>query len=127
MGDMLMIPPGSGDLHRVHSAYISEEEVKLVCDHLREQGKPKYDEKILEPRDEDGNLEDGPASDDPVYDRAVAAVAQAGYCSISHIQRQLSVGYNKAAKLVDRMEKEGVVGPATSKAGGRREVLVTAI
>ena len=54
-------------------------------------------------------------------------MAQAGYCSISHIQRQLSVGYNKAAKLVDRMEQEGVVGPASSKAGGRREVLVTAI
>jgi len=125
MGDMLMIPPGSSDLHRVHSAYISEEEVKVVCDHLREQGKPTYDEKILEPRDEEGT--GGASTDDPVYDRAVAVVAQAGYCSISHIQRQLSVGYNKAAKLVDRMEKEGVVGPAASKAGGRREVLVTAI
>jgi len=127
MGDMLMIPPGSGDPHRVHSAYISEEEVKVLCDHLREQGKPKCDEKIIEPRDEKGSADGGASSDDPIYDRAVAAVAQAGYCSISHIQRQLSVGYNKAAKLVDRMEKEGVVGPATSKAGGRREVLVTAI
>jgi S-DNA-T family DNA segregation ATPase FtsK/SpoIIIE len=126
MGDMLMIPPGSSDLHRVHSAYISEDEVKVICDHLREQGKPKYDEKILEPREDEGSG-DGASSDDPVYDRAVAVVAQAGYCSISHIQRQLSVGYNKAAKLVDRMEKEGVVGPAASKAGGRREVLVTAI
>ncbi|NOY89771.1 MAG: DUF87 domain-containing protein [Deltaproteobacteria bacterium] len=126
MGDMLMIPPGSSDLHRVHSAYISEDEVKVICDHLREQGKPKYDEKILEPRD-DEDSSGGAKTDDPVYDRAVAVVAQAGYCSISHIQRQLSVGYNKAAKLVDRMEKEGVVGPAASKAGGRREVLVTAI
>ncbi len=114
------------DLHRVHSAYISEEEVKVICDHLREQGKPKYDEKILEPRDDEGSG-GGAKTDDPVYDRAVAVVAQAGYCSISHIQRQLSVGYNKAAKLVDRMEKEGVVGPAASKAGGRREVLVQAI
>ncbi|MDH5491259.1 MAG: FtsK/SpoIIIE domain-containing protein, partial [Myxococcales bacterium] len=127
MGDMLMIPPGSGDLHRVHSAYISEDEVKEVCDFLRAQGKPIYDEQILKPRDEEGEAEGGQASDDPIYDRAVAVVAQAGYCSISHIQRQLSVGYNKAAKLVDRMEREGVVGPASGKAGGRREVLVTPI
>ncbi|HJL18727.1 MAG TPA: DNA translocase FtsK 4TM domain-containing protein [Sandaracinaceae bacterium LLY-WYZ-13_1] len=126
MGDMLMLPPGSSDLKRVHSAYVSEDEVKGLCDHLREQGQPVYDEKILEPRDDDAG---GPAakSDDPTYDKAVACVAQAGYCSISHIQRQLSVGYNKAAKLVDRMEAEGVVGPASSKAGGRREVLIQAL
>ena len=65
-------------------------------------------------------------TEDPLYDRAVGIVAQAGYCSISHIQRNLSVGYNKAAKLVDRMEQSGVVGPASSKAGGRREVLIEA-
>ncbi len=127
-GDMLMIPPGSSDLHRVHSAYVSEDEVKRLCDHLRDQGKPIYDEKILEPREDEGaEGPTGPASDDPLYDRAVACVAQAGYCSISHIQRQLGVGYNKAAKLVERMEQEGVVGPATGKAGGRREVLVQAL
>jgi len=127
MGDMLMIPPGSGDLHRVHSAYVSEDEVKRLCDHLREQGKPIYDEKILEPRADAGDVGGNKKGDDSTYDRAVACVAQAGYCSISHIQRQLSVGYNKAAKLVDRMEKEGVVGPASSKAGGRREVLIQAL
>jgi S-DNA-T family DNA segregation ATPase FtsK/SpoIIIE len=129
MGDMLMIPPGSSDLHRVHSAYVSEDEVKALCDHLRDQGKPVYDEKILEPRDDmEGEAgAAGPASDDPLYDRAVGCVATAGYCSISHIQRQLGVGYNKAAKLVERMEQEGVVGPASGKAGGRREVLVTAL
>lgn len=127
-GDMLMIPPGSSDLHRVHSAYVSEDEVKRLCDHLRDQGKPVYDDKILEPRDDEGGDGPGaPASDDPLYDRAVACVAQAGYCSISHIQRQLGVGYNKAAKLVERMEQEGVVGPSTGKAGGRREVLVQAL
>ena len=129
MGDMLMIPPGSSDLHRVHSAYVSEDEVKALCDHLREQGKPVYDEKILEPRgDDDGGVGGGGAeSDDPIYDKAVACVAQAGYCSISHIQRQLGVGYNKAAKVVERMEQEGVVGPPSGKAGGRREVLVQAL
>ncbi|MEO0323454.1 MAG: DNA translocase FtsK 4TM domain-containing protein [Myxococcota bacterium] len=124
-GDMLMLPPGSSELQRVHSAFISEDEVRAVCDFLRTQGEPVYDERILQPR-EDGDFA-GPKTDDPLYDKAVAVVAQAGYCSISHIQRQLGVGYNKAAKLVDRMEAEGVVGPATKKAGGRREVLISPI
>ena len=130
MGDMLMIPPGASDLHRVHSAFVSEDEVKRLCDHLREQGRPVYDEKILEPRgdDEDGGGDaEGGGSDDPIYDRAVACVAQAGYCSLSPIQRQLGVGFNKAAKLVGRMEQDGVVGPPSGKAGGRREVLVQAL
>jgi len=132
MGDMLMIPPGAAELKRVHCAYISEEEVQAVCDFLRVQGKPIYDENILKPRDEEGDGdgalgEDGPKSDDPLYDKSVALVAQAGYCSISHIQRHLSIGYNKAAKLVERMEKDGIVGSASAKAGGRREVLVQAM
>ena len=122
MGDMLMIPPGASDLQRVHAAYVSEDEVRDVCDFLREQGNPDYQQEILKPRDEEGG---GSESDDPIYDKAVSVVANAGYCSISHVQRQLSVGYNKAAKLVERMEQEGVVGPPSSKAGGRREVLVS--
>jgi S-DNA-T family DNA segregation ATPase FtsK/SpoIIIE len=128
LGDMLTLLPGSNDLKRVHSAYISEDEVKAVCDFLRAQGMPVYDDNILKPRDDedDGDFGIGTPSDDPLYDRAVAIVAQAGYCSISHIQRNLSVGYNKAAKLVERMEKEGVVGPASGKAGGRREVFIEA-
>lgn len=128
MGDMLTLMPGASDLQRVHCAYISEDEVKAVCDFLRLQGAPVYDEDIIKPRDDEEDEGGGveAASEDPLYDKAVAVVAQAGYCSISHIQRQLSVGYNKAAKLVERMEKEGVVGPATGKAGGRREVLIQA-
>lgn len=125
-GDMLMISPGSSDLHRVHSAFISEDEVAAICDALREQGKPIYDESILKPRDEESSG-GGTKTDDPLYDKAIAIVAQAQYCSISHLQRQLSIGYNKAAKLVERMEKDGVVGPPASKAGGRREVLVQPI
>jgi S-DNA-T family DNA segregation ATPase FtsK/SpoIIIE len=121
MGDMLMIPPGASNLQRVHAAYVSEDEVKAICDYLRDQGEPEYQEEILKPREDEGF---GSESDDPLYDKAVAVVANAGYCSISHVQRQLSVGYNKAAKLVERMEQEGVVGPPSSKAGGRREVLV---
>jgi S-DNA-T family DNA segregation ATPase FtsK/SpoIIIE len=129
-GDMLMLPPGASDLKRVHSAYISESEVQAVTDHLRALGKPVYDERIVAPRDdEEGEGGEGglPASDDPLYDKAVAAVVAVGYCSISHLQRQLGVGYNKAAKLVEQMEKEGVVGAASGKAGGRREVLVSAL
>ncbi|MDD9939968.1 MAG: DNA translocase FtsK 4TM domain-containing protein [Myxococcales bacterium] len=128
LGDMLTLMPGTNDLRRVHSAYISEDEVKEVCDFLRAQGEPVYDNDILKPRDEDdnGSTGAGSTSDDPLYDRAVAVVAQAGYCSISHIQRNLSIGYNKAAKLVERMEKDGVVGPPSGKAGGRREVFVEA-
>jgi S-DNA-T family DNA segregation ATPase FtsK/SpoIIIE len=126
-GDMLTLMPGTSDLKRVHCAYISEDEVKAVCDFLRLQGEPVYDDNILKPRDEEDEQGfSAPVSDDPLYDRAVALVAQAGYCSISHIQRHLSVGYNKAAKLVERMEKEGVVGPPSAKAGGRREVLISA-
>ena len=121
---MLMIPPGSSELKRVHSAFISEEEVVDICDALRQQGKPKYDENILKPRDDAGP---GTKTDDPLYDKAIAIVAQAQYCSISHLQRQLSIGYNKSAKLVERMEKDGVVGPPSKKAGGRREVLVQPI
>jgi len=129
MGDMLMIPPGASDLKRVHSAYISEDEVTALCDFLRTQGKPVYDESILRPRDDEdgggvGDLSVSNKSDDPLYDRSVAIVAQAGYCSISHLQRQLGIGYNKAAKLVERMERDGVVGPASGKAGGRRDVLI---
>ena len=133
MGDMLMIPPGAAELKRVHCAFISEDEVQAVCDFLRVQGKPIYDENILKPRDEEGDGEgslgdgEGAKSDDPLYDKSVALVAQAGYCSISHIQRHLSIGYNKAAKLVERMEKDGIVGSASAKAGGRREVLVQAM
>ncbi len=123
-GDMLMIPPGSSELKRVHSAFISEEEVVDICDALRQQGKPKYDENILKPREDAGP---GTKTDDPLYDKAIAIVAQAQYCSISHLQRQLSIGYNKSAKLVERMEKDGVVGPPSKKAGGRREVLVQPI
>ncbi|MCA9581239.1 MAG: DNA translocase FtsK, partial [Myxococcales bacterium] len=127
MGDMLLLPPGASDLKRVHSAFVGEDDVREVCDFLRAQGKPVYDEEILKPREESEGDSTGESSDDPLYDKAVAAVAQAGFCSISQVQRRLSVGYNKAAKLVDRMEAEGVVGPSSSKAGGRREVLIQSL
>ena len=121
-GDMLIKLTGASDLKRVQCPFISEDEVNALSDFLRAQGEPVYDENILKPRDdEDG---DGGCGGEPdaattrSTTSAVAIVAQAGYCSISHLQRQLGVGYNKAAKLVERMEKEGVVGPAERQ--GRR-------
>ena len=125
LGDMLTLLPGASDLKRVHSAFISEDEVKAVCDFLRAQGDPVYDQSILAPRDEDDDMTPS-VTDDPLYDRAVKVVADAGYCSISHVQRKLSIGYNKAAELVERLEAQGVVGPPSGKAGGRREVLISA-
>lgn len=126
MGDMLYLAPGTSDLLRVHSAFISEDEVHAVCDHLRTQGTPVYDENITRPRDEDNEGMGLISNEDlPLYDRAVQIVAEAGSCSISQLQRHLSIGYNRAAKLVEQMEKEGVVGPPPTKAGGRREVLIS--
>ena len=128
-GDMLALMPGSSDLKRVHSAFIDQEtEVRKVCEFLRAQGAPIYDEEIIKPRDDDRSdaIEEKDPAENALYDEAVAIVAQAGYCSISHLQRHLSIGYNKAAKLVERMEKQNVVGPPSGKAGGRREVLIQA-
>jgi S-DNA-T family DNA segregation ATPase FtsK/SpoIIIE len=125
-GDMLVLMPGTSDLKRVHSAFIQESDVQAVCDFLRAQSAPVYDEEILKPREDEAENAFGEPETgrDVLYDRAVALVAEVGYCSISHIQRNLGLGYNKAAKLVERMEKEGVVGMASGKAGGRREVLI---
>ncbi len=124
---MLLSLNGQSDLKRVHCAYVGEREIEDLCKFLKMQAKPVYNESILKPRDEGDNGSGMQASDDPLYDKAIAVVVQAGYCSISHIQRHLKVGYNKAATLVERMEQEGVVGPSSAKAGGRREVLVQAI
>ncbi len=125
-GDMLFQPPGSGEPQRVHGAFVSEEEVHRVCEFLREQGEPRYDERILAPREdeEEGGSEGGDDRDADLYDRARQLVVQAGFCSTSFLQRKLGIGYNRAARIVDRLEQAGVVGPPT-KAGGRREVFVS--
>ncbi len=123
-GDMLFLPPGGSDLRRVHGAFVSEEEVHRVCDFLRAQGEPQYDERILEaPEEETGGAAESGGGDD-LYQRAVQIVTQAGYCSTSFLQRKLGIGYNRAANLVERMEEAGIVGPP-AKAGGRREVFLS--
>jgi len=122
-GDMLVKMNGANDTRRVQCPFCSEEEVQKICDFLRLQGEPVYDEAILKPRDEDGEVEDDDgAENDPMYDAAVRIVADTRRCSTSWIQRKLGVGYNRAAKLVEAMEKRAVIGPANGSKD--REVLI---
>ncbi len=122
MGDMLYRPNGSQDFVRVHGAYVDEREIEKVVDFLKAQRAPEYDESILKPQTDDGSaLDDEPIDD--LYDEAVQAVIDAGFASISMVQRKFRIGYNRSARMVERMEKEGIVGPA-SGGSGRREVLV---
>jgi S-DNA-T family DNA segregation ATPase FtsK/SpoIIIE len=119
-GDMLFLPPGVSKLQRIHGAYVSETEIKRLTDFLRNQQQPVYDESILEV-DENLSPEDEEALDEK-YDEAVRLVKETRQVSISMIQRKLRIGYNRAARIVEIMEREGVVGSAD---GGRtREVLV---
>jgi S-DNA-T family DNA segregation ATPase FtsK/SpoIIIE len=112
-GDMLFLPPGVGRIVRIHGAYISEEEVKRVADFLRAQMKPDYDVGI---RDKVSREEEETEGDDleldEKYDQAVALVTQTGQASISMLQRKLRVGYNRAARMIETMEREGIVSPS---------------
>jgi S-DNA-T family DNA segregation ATPase FtsK/SpoIIIE len=120
-GDMLFLPPGTAKLQRIHGAYISEQEVANIIEFLKQQKAPEYDEAVLEKQGEaDG--EDEEKSYDERYDEAVALVARTGQASISMIQRHLRIGYNRAARIIEVMEQEGVVGP--SDGVKPREVLV---
>ena len=120
-GDMLILPPGTSELTRVHGAFVDDDEIKRVASFLREQGNPRYDESILEHRDDDEFAEEEEFNDE-LYDRAVALVAETRQASISMIQRRMRIGYNRAARMVERMEKEGIVGPANGSSP--RDVLV---
>ena len=115
MGDMLYLPPGSSSVQRVHGAFVSEEEVHAVVRHLKEQGQPEYDLGILASDDEDAN---GPGSSrsgedcDELYDEALRIVADTRNASISFLQRKLKIGYNRAARIVEQLEEEGIIGPS---------------
>lgn len=114
MGDMLYMPPGTSSLKRVHGSFISEEEVHRVVNHVKTQGSPEYDLGILVCDDE----EDGPNPDrsgddyDEFYDRAIQIVAETRNASISFLQRKLKIGYNRSARIIEKMEIEGIVGPS---------------
>jgi len=120
-GDMLLLPPGTSRLQRIHGAYVSEPELSRVIEFLRNQQQPIYKEEILKatPEDENSRADD---EHDEKYDEAVALVTETRQASISMIQRRLRVGYNRAARMIEMMEREGIVGP--SEASKPREVLV---
>ena len=126
-GDMLFLPPGTGVLKRVHGAFVSETEVERVVDFLRRQGEPEYDAKILAAY---ANGRDSGSGEDDEYDEkwdeALAIVAETRQASISMLQRRLRVGYNRAARMIEQMEKEGIIGlsDGTSKP---REVFINRI
>ncbi|MEX3628859.1 MAG: DNA translocase FtsK, partial [Burkholderia sp.] len=126
-GDMLFLPPGTGYPQRVHGAFVADEEVHRIVEHLKQFGEPQYEEGILDgPSSDGGGAQDlfGDAPDaeaDPLYDEAVAFVVRTRRASISSVQRQLRIGYNRAARLVEQMETAGLVSPMGIN--GSREVL----
>ncbi|CAM2982932.1 DNA translocase FtsK [Legionella worsleiensis] len=129
-GDMLYLAPGSGAPLRVHGAFVDDKEVHRIADDWRSRGEPDYIEDILKMTNdsaEGGGLDDEGQSvedDDPLYDQAVEFVIQTRKASISAVQRRLKIGYNRAARMVEEMERTGIVGPLD---GGYRDVLVSSV
>jgi len=128
-GDMLFLPPGSAKPQRIHGAYVSEPEIRKVAAAIKKQGKPVYDaefvaalEKARSEKSAEGMEED---AYDEMYEQARELVMESRQASISWLQRRLRVGYNRAARMIERMEREGLVAPA-AEAGKPREVLVQA-
>jgi S-DNA-T family DNA segregation ATPase FtsK/SpoIIIE len=118
---MLYLPAGSARLHRIHGPLVTEDEITAVCDFWREQAQAKYNEDLLAtPKDENGEAagedtvgsgEDAEEVDDDLYQDAVRVVCEMGRASTSTLQRRLRIGYGRAARLIDLMEKDGIVGP----------------
>jgi DNA segregation ATPase FtsK/SpoIIIE, S-DNA-T family len=114
-GDMLFLPPGSSRLVRVHGAFVTETEINRVVDHWKAQAKPEYDQSYLiaPPGDEESSAEGEPANEeqDPMYEEAVRLVLQMGKASTSTLQRHLRLGYGRAARILDMMQRDGIIGP----------------
>lgn len=125
-GDMLYLPPGQPMPMRVHGAFVADGEVHNVVEHLKQQGRPDYLDEVLS-GEGDGASDEGMMGDggdpeaDPLYDQAVRIVTETRRASISGVQRRLKIGYNRAARMVEQMERAGIVGPLESN--GNREVL----
>lgn len=122
-GDMLYSGQGSSDLIRVHGAYMSDDEVINIADDWRARGKPDYIDGILESVDDEDNVEKGISSGgelDPLFDEVMDFVINTGTTSVSSIQRKFSVGFNRAARIMDQMEEQGIVSPMQN---GKREIL----
>jgi DNA segregation ATPase FtsK/SpoIIIE, S-DNA-T family len=123
-GDMLFIPPGTGKITRIHGAYVSDREIERITEFIKQQAQPTYDESIsrYEADSESRDTEKGDEDFDEKYDEAVELVTDLGQASISLVQRYMKIGYNRAARLIERMEAEGIVGP--SDGSKPRKVLV---
>lgn len=124
-GDMLFLPPGSSKLIRIHGAFVSSAEIKRVVESLKKQGRPSYETSILSEVKKEKEATGEEEEYDEKYDEAVAFVAETGQASISLIQRRFRIGYNRAARIIEKMEEEGVVGP--SDGIKPREVLIKKI
>jgi len=130
-GDMLYLPPGTGLPMRIHGAYVSDNEIHRVASAWKERGKPQYLDEILQDpnNNPDGNGNqnangEGGGEQDPLYDQAAQIVITTRRASISYVQRRLRIGYNRAANLLETMERTGVV--SSMESNGAREVLVPA-
>jgi len=132
-GDMLYLPPGSSLPERIHGAFVDDHEVHAVVQYLKQFGEPSYIEDVLDDTQittdgmsvgATGLLEAASGGQDELYDQAVAIVTETRRASISSVQRQLRIGYNRAARLVEEMEAAGIVSPPEHN--GQREVLAAA-
>ena len=122
-GDMLFLPPGTSRLVRIHGAYISEKEIKHITQFLKSQAEPEYREEVLSAQEEtESSLVDVGDLHDDLYQEAARFVAETGRASTSLLQRRLRVGYGRAARLLDMMEHEGIIGPP--EGSKPREILV---
>jgi len=112
-GDMLFLPPGSSRLIRVHGALVTEREINRVVDFWKQQAAPEYDQTFLTapPSDEEEELEEFDGEQDPLYEDAVRVVVEMGKASTSTLQRRLRLGYGRAARILDMMQREGIIGP----------------
>ena len=130
-GDMLYLPPGSGYPQRIHGAFVADQEVHRVVEYLKKHGEPRYVDGVLNSIEEEGGTSESSGiigqeggETDPLYDEAVAIVLKSRRASISLVQRHLRIGYNRAARLIEEMERAGLV--STMQTNGNREVLVPA-
>jgi S-DNA-T family DNA segregation ATPase FtsK/SpoIIIE len=131
MGDMLYMPSGTGFPIRVHGAFVSDEEVHRVVAYLKSQGEPNYIDGVLEGGTVDGeggdlggDLGEAGGEKDPMYDQAVEVVLKHRKASISLVQRHLKIGYNRSARMLEEMEKTGLISAMSGS--GQREILVPA-
>ena len=124
-GDMLYMPPGTSYPDRIHGAFVSDQEVHKVVDFLKSKGTPQYIDEVLNPIEVDGVSDGGEigGEKDPLYDEAVQIVIQSRKASISYVQRNLRIGYNRAARIIEDMEKAGLVTPMQSN--GNREIITS--